>query len=99
MSVPEHEELAFQIVENLARADIKAEAVPWHGAVIVQVSPTLSITTGYSGWEYGSLSVLRDNMWDDAGGDAIDFPGVDEDCEDPVLIASGIAKAVARREW
>jgi len=90
----------FNIVDHDAIMDAMAGAglsVTWEfpGLVRIELDPTTSVATGLHGYEYGSVSVLKDNMWDESTEPA--DVAVAEGETDPKVIAGAWATWVTNR--
>jgi len=60
------------------------------GMAVLMIDETHSVSTGLTGWEYGSRSVLVDGGWEPDDRPAEPF-GLDEDETDPEAIADAWA--------
>jgi hypothetical protein len=90
----------FDIIDHDAVLDAMAGAglsVSWEfpGLVRIELDPTTSVATGLHGYEYGSVSILKDNMWDESTEPA--DVAVSEGETDPKVIATAWATWVRDR--
>lgn len=91
----EDETNAERLIELLAEAGIEAES-PAHGALFVPIDDTRQIITGYSGWWYGGLEVLRDGMFEPTDNEGLEDFCEESEEDDPAKVAAGIIREVQK---
>lgn len=84
------ESLARQVIDLLAGHGITA-TYEYPGNVAITISDTEHVWTGFHGWEYGTLSELRDGTLEPNEHETPEPDGLDEHTTDPKTIADAWA--------